>query len=305
MFSYLGRRLLLSAVVLFGLSLLVFLMINLSGDPVRLLLPPDASRAEVEAFRVALGLDGSLLERYWRFLTQFVRLDFGESLQLREPALTLVLERLPATLSLAGLAILLAVLVGVPLGMLAAVARNRPADALITSVAVTGQSLPVFWVAVMAIMLFAVQLKWLPSAGAATWKHYVLPTLTLALFLLGGIVRITRASMVEVLNAQYVRTAHAKGLTSGRVVWRHALKNAAIPVITVIGLQLRFVLGGSVITEMVFAWPGLGRLLVRSVYARDYPVVAAGVLVVAVLLIVVNTLVDLTYSYLNPRVRLS
>ncbi len=304
MLTYLGRRLVMSLVVLFGLSLLVFTMVNLSGDPVRLLLPPDATNAQVDELRRTLGLDAPLVERYWRFLGQFVRFDFGDSLQFRQDALGLVLERLPATLSLAGLAILLAVVVGVPLGVLAAVRRDGASDAVITGVAVTGQSLPVFWVAVMGILLFAVQLKWLPAAGAATWRHYVLPTGTLALFLLGGIVRMTRISMLEVLGAAYVRTASAKGLRRGRVVWRHALRNAAIPVVTVIGLQLRFVLGGSVITETVFAWPGLGRLLVRSVYARDYPVVEAGVLVVAVFLILVNTLVDITFTLLNPRVRL-
>lgn len=233
-----------------------------------------------------------------------MRFDFGDSLHFRQDALDLVLERLPATLSLAGLAILLAVVVGVPLGVLAALKRDRAADAIITGVAVTGQSLPVFWVAVMGILLFAVQLKWLPAAGATSWRHYVLPTGTLALFLLGGIVRITRISMLEVLGAAYVRTASAKGLRRSGVVWRHALRNAAIPVVTVIGLQLRFVLGGSVITETVFAWPGLGRLLVRSVYARDYPVVEAGMLVIALFLIIVNTVVDIMFTLLNPRVRL-
>lgn len=293
----------MSVVVIFGLSLLVFLMINLSGDPVRLLLPPDATAADVETLRKGLGLDKPLPERYVRFLGQFVRFDFGASLQYRQDALELVMERLPKTLSLAALSILVAVVVGVPLGMLAALTRDKPSDAVITGVAVTGQSMPVFWVGVMAILLFAVQLRWLPAAGAATWQHYVLPTFTLALFLLGGIVRVTRISMLEVLGANYVRTARAKGLAEKRVIWRHALRNAAVPVVTIIGLQLTYVLGGSVITETVFAWPGLGRLLIQAVYARDYPIVEAGVMVIAVFLIVVNTVVDVLFTILNPRMR--
>jgi ABC-type dipeptide/oligopeptide/nickel transport system permease component len=169
---------------------------------------------------------------------------------------------------------------------------------------VTGQSTPVFGLAIMGILLFAVRLRWLPAAGIGGWQHYVLPSLTLALFLLGGIVRVTRTSVLEVLGKAYVRSARAKGVAQRLVVWRHALRNAAIPIVTVIGLQLRFVLGGSVITETVFAWPGLGRLLVQAVYARDYPVVEAGVFVVAILLILANTLVDVSYTLLNPRVRI-
>lgn len=304
MLSYLGRRLILSVVTLFGLTLLVFLLINLSGDPIRLLLPPDASRAQVEAYRRSLGLDDPLPVRYGRFVAQVARFDFGTSIQLREPALELVMQRLPATLSLAGVAVVVAILLGLPLGVLAATRRNTPVDALITGVAVTGQSTPVFWLAIMGILLFAVRLHWLPAAGIGGWRHYVLPGLTLALFLLGGIVRITRTSMLEVLGAAYVRSARAKGVAARAVVWRHALRNAAIPIVTVIGLQLRFVLGGSVITEAVFAWPGLGRLLVQAVYARDYPIVEAGVFVVALLLILVNTLMDVSYTLLNPKVRL-
>lgn len=305
MLRYLARRLVLSVVVLFGLTLLVFAMVNLSGDPVRLLLPPDAGPAEVERFRSDLGLDAPLPVRYGRFLAQAVRLDFGDSLQLRRPALELVLDRLPATLSLAGLAIGLAVLVAVPLGVLAAVRRDTAWDTIVTSVAVLGQSTPVFWIGVMSILLFAVELRWLPSSGVGGWRHYVLPAGTLTLFLLGGLVRVTRTSMLEVLGRDYVRTATAKGQRRHAVIWRHALRNALVPVVTQIGLQVRFVIGGSVITETIFAWPGLGRLLVDAVYARDYPVVEAGVFVVALVLIVVNTLVDLSYARLNPRVELA
>jgi len=304
MLSYLGRRLLLSVVTLFGLSLLVFVLINISGDPIRLLLPPDTPQSAVEAYREAMGFNDPLPVRYARFAAQVARFDFGSSIQLREPALRLVWQRLPATLSLAGLAVVLAVLIGLPLGVVAASRRNTAVDAAITAVAVMGQSTPVFWLAIMGILLFAVRLHWLPAAGIGNWRHYVLPALTLALFLLGGIVRVTRTSMLEVLGAAYVRSARAKGVSGLAVVWSHAMRNAAIPIVTVIGLQMRFVLGGSVITETVFAWPGLGRLLVQAVYARDYPVVEAGVFVVALLLILVNTLMDVSYTFLNPKVRM-
>lgn len=305
MLEYLARRVLLSIVVLFGLTLIIFVLVNLSGDPIRLLLPPDATRSEVEAYRERLGFDDPLLVRYGRFLSRVIRLDFGTSIQLREDALRLVLERLPATLSLAVLAIVTAVLIGVPLGVLAALRRNTWLDSLVSGLAIVGQSTPIFWLGIMGILLFAVTWRLLPASGIGGWEHYVLPVGTLSLFLLGGIVRVTRTSLLEVLGRPYVRTAKAKGQKQRSVVWKHAFRNAAIPVVTQISLQMRFVIGGSVITEMVFAWPGLGRLLVSSVYARDYPVVEAGVFVIALLLILVNTLVDLSYGYLNPRVKLS
>lgn len=304
MLRYLLRRLGISLVILFGLSLLVFAMINLSGDPVRLLLPPDASPETVARFRQEFGLNDPLPVRYVRFMSQAVRGQFGNSIQTGTPALQLVLERLPSTLSLAVLAIVVSVLVGLPLGVAAALRRNTFVDGLISSVAIVGQSTPVFWLAIMGVMLFAVRLRWLPAAGSATWQHYVLPVATLSLFLLGGVVRMTRTSMLEVLDRQYMRTARAKGVLNRALVWRHAFRNAAIPIVTQIGLQMQFVIGGSVITENIFAWPGLGRLLVRSVYARDYPVVEAGVFAIAVLLIVVNIVVELSYTVLNPRVML-
>lgn len=304
MLSYLLRRLGLSLVVLFGLSVIVFFVLNLSGDPVLLLLPPDAPASEVEAFRERLGLNEPLPLRYWAFLGQLVHLDFGDSIQYRVPALELVLERLPHTLSLAGLAILIAVVLGVPAGALAALQRGRFSDVLLSGIAVLGQSTPVFWLAIMSILLFAVELGWLPASGSSTWRHYILPSATLAVFLLGGIVRVSRTSFLEVLARPYIRTARSKGLAEPAVVWRHALRNAAIPVVTQIALQARYVIGGSVITESIFSWPGLGRLLVRGVYSRDYPVVEAGVFVIALLLIVINTLVDISYTWLNPRVRL-
>ncbi|MCW5820749.1 MAG: ABC transporter permease [Trueperaceae bacterium] len=305
MLKYLLWRLGLSVVVLFGLSVIVFAVMNLSGDPVLLLLPPDTPAADMQEFRERMGFNDPLPVRYWAFLTQLARMDFGDSIQYRVPALGLVLERMPYTLSLAGLAIFIAVLLGVPAGALAAVKRGKFTDVLVSGVAILGQSTPVFWLAIMAILLFAVRLGWLPASGSGTWRHHILPSATLAVFLLGGIVRVSRTSFLEVLSRQYIRTARSKGLSEGVVVMRHALRNAAIPVVTQIALQARYVIGGSVITESIFSWPGLGRLLVRGVYARDYPIVEAGVFVIAILLIIINTLVDISYTWLNPRVRLS
>ena len=304
MLAYLTRRLIQSIIVLLGLTFIIFFILNLSGDPIRLLLPPDTPQADVDAFREARGLNEPLLIRYGNFLTQVTRLEFGDSIQLREDALTLVLDRLPATLSLALLAILVAIVIGIPLGVLAAVRRNSLVDSVVSFVAITGQSTPIFWLGIMGVLLFAVKWRLLPASGTGTWQHYVLPVGTLSLFLIGGIVRVTRTSLLDVLNKPYIRTAIAKGENRRKVIWKHAFRNAAIPIVTQIGLQMRFVIGGSVITESIFAWPGLGRLLVRSVYARDYPVVEAGVFVIAIFLIIINTLVDLSYSYLNPRVDL-
>lgn len=305
MLEYLFRRLVLSAVVIVGLTLIVFIVINLSGDPIRLLLPPDTPQHEVDAYRERMGFNDPLLQRYGRFFAHFIRLDFGRSIQLRAPALELVLARLPATLSLAAWAMLAAIVIGLPLGMLAAVKRNTLWDALITGLAVVGQSTPIFWLGIMGILLFAVNLRLLPASGTGSWRHYILPVATLGLFLLAGIVRVTRTSLLDVLAKPYVRTARAKGQRLSTVVLKHAFRNAAIPVVTQLGLQMRFVIGGSVITETIFAWPGLGRLMVRSVYARDYPVVEAGVFVIALLLIAVNILIDLSYSLINPQVKLS
>jgi peptide/nickel transport system permease protein len=302
--AYLSRRIGQSIVVLLLLTFIVFTIINISGDPVRLLLPPDATQEDVQVLRTAWGLDDPLLVRYGRFLRQLVRLDFGRSLQLRQPALELVLERLPTTLTLAGLAILGATLIGLPAGVFAATKHGGWEDKLVSSLALLGQSMPVFWLGIMGILLFAVRLGWLPASGQATWRHWVLPVSTLSIFLTGGIVRVTRTSVLEVISQPFVRTARAKGVLPRVVTWKHILRNAAIPIVTQIGLQMRFVMGGSVITESVFALPGLGRLLVRSVFARDYPIVVAGVFVTAALLIAVNILIDLSYAKLNPRVSL-
>lgn len=304
MAGYIVQRLLQGAAVLLLLTLAVFLMLALSGDPVRLLLPADAPPEEVGRMRRALGLDDPLLVQYGRFLMRLASLDFGRSIQSGEPALQAAAARMPATLQLALLSATLAFAAGLALGVVSATRRGSWIDSASTTVSLAGQALPVFWVALMLVLLFSVKLRWLPPAGTGTLRHLVLPAGTLALFLVGGIARVVRTSMIEVLGRPYIRAARARGVGERRIIFRHAFKNAAIPILTQFGLQLRFVVGGSVITESVFAWPGIGRLIANAAHARDFPVVQAAVFLVASLLILTNLVMDVLYTWLNPRVRL-
>lgn len=304
MLNYVIRRLLQAAAVLLILSFVIFMVLNLSGDPARLLLPPDATEAQVREFSHLMGFDQPLLVRYGSFLSRAVVLDFGRSTQQLEPALDLVLDRLPATLLLSVVALLLAVVVGLPLGILSAVRRGTWIDAVGTSLSLAGQSMPIFWIGLMLILLFSVTFPVLPPEGIGGLEHLILPSSTIAIFLLAAITRMVRAAMLDVLGQKYLVTARAKGLAESGVILGHALKNAAVPIVTQIALQLRFVIGGSVITENIFGWPGLGRLMVTAVSSRDYPVVEASVFVFAVLLTVLHAALDICYTYLNPKVRL-
>lgn len=304
MLNYVIRRLLQAAAVLLILSFVIFMVLNLSGDPARLLLPPDATEAQVREFSHLMGFDQPLLVRYGAFLSRAVVLDFGRSTQQLEPALDLVLDRLPATLLLSVVALLLAVVVGLPLGILSAVRRGTWIDAVGTSLSLAGQSMPIFWIGLMLILLFSVTFPVLPPEGIGGLEHLILPSSTIAIFLLAAITRMVRAAMLDVLGQKYLVTARAKGLAESGVILGHALKNAAVPIVTQIALQLRFVIGGSVITENIFGWPGLGRLMVTAVSSRDYPVVEASVFVFAVLLTVLHAALDICYTYLNPKVRL-
>ncbi len=304
MLAYLGWRLVRTAVVLLGVSTVVFFVLRLSGDPVPLLLPPDAPAAEVEALRHHLGLDGPLRWQYVRFLGLLGRGDLGMSLHQQQPALDLVLERLPATLKLAAAAFLVAVMVALPVGVLSATHRDTWIDRFVMPVTLFGQSIPSFWLGIMLILLVGVDLKLLPTSGSGTPRHLVLPAVTLAMYSMASIARLTRSAMLDVLNQDFVRTARAKGLTERSVVARHALKNALIPVLTIAGLQLGVVLAGAVVTETVFAWPGIGRLAIQAISVRDYPVVQAVVLVTAFGFVVTNLAVDVLYTLLDPRIRL-
>jgi ABC-type dipeptide/oligopeptide/nickel transport system permease component len=302
--TFLLRRLLQSLVVLFGVSFVVFAILFLTGDPALVLLPPDATPEDVRRFREVMGFNDPFFVQYGRFLEGALRGDFGLSVRHGEPAFDLVLERMPATLELAGAALLLALCLAIPAGIVSAVRRNSMLDYIATVVALFGQSLPTFWLGIMLILVFSVQFSWLPSSGRGTLQHLVLPAVTLGLFTTARITRLTRSGMLEVLNQDYIRTARAKGVSDPPVVWKHALKNAAIPIVTIVGIELGTLLGGSVITETIFAWPGVGRLSVQAIANRDYPVVQAAVFLLATTFVVVNLLVDIVYTYLDPRIRL-
>jgi ABC-type dipeptide/oligopeptide/nickel transport system permease component len=299
---YILKRLWHTVYVAVGISIISFFFIHLSGDPVMLMLPPDATKAEVETLRQQLGFNDPLYVQYGRFAARALQGDLGVSLYHRVPALSLILERLPASLELAGAAMLIAIVVSVPLGVVSAVKRGSVWDVASMLGALFGLSMPHFWLGIMLILLFSVTLGWLPTSGRGSLAHLVMPAIALGLSLMAMFARLTRSVMLEVLNQDYVRTARAKGLAERLVIGKHALKNALIPLVTVAGMQFGFLIGGTVIIETVFAWPGVGRLVVQAIFSRDYPLVQAAVLVLAVLFVLVNLAVDLVYLYLDPRI---
>ncbi len=302
---YLARRLAQSVLVLLGVSFVVFAILHLTGDPAAVLLPPDATAEDLRQFRQAMGFNDPFAVQYGRFLSGALRGDFGQSVRHGEPAFGLVLERMPATLQLAGAALLIAIALAIPAGIISAVRRNTLIDYISTVVALLGQSMPTFWLGIMLILLFSVQFNVFPSSGRGSPEHLVLPALTLGLFTTARITRLTRSGMLDVLDQDYMRTARSKGVSGPPLIWKHALKNAAIPIVTIVGIELGTLLGGSVITETIFAWPGVGRLSVQAIYNRDYPVVQAAVFTLASTFILVNLVVDFLYTYLDPRIRLS
>jgi len=302
--TYVLRRSAQSALTLLGVSVLVFLILRvLPGDPARMLLPDGAPESAVAELNRQLGLREPLVVQYGLFLGSVARGDFGQSFQYRAPALRVVLERLPATVQLTLAAMLITIAAGVSLGIFTAVRRGTRYDVAGTIVAVLGQSLPNFWLGIMLILLFGVTLRWLPTSGFAGWTSLVLPAVTLAAFPTALVARLTRSSMLEILNRDYVRTGRAKGLAERSVVFRHALRNAAIPVLTVIGLQIGALLGGAVITESIFAWPGMGKLIVDAIFFRDFPVVQTVLILSATVFVVINLAVDLLYTVIDPRIR--
>jgi peptide/nickel transport system permease protein len=300
---FLVRRLLRFVVVCIGVSVVTFAILHASGDPVALIMPeaPEADRVKL---REALGLTDPIGTQFVRFVANAARGDFGTSFFHREPAFALVMERMPTTLALTCLAVALALAVAVPVGIYGAVRRDTVIDHAATVAVFLGQSMPVFWIGIMLMLLFAVQWRLLPVSGWETWSAMVLPSVTLGAFTTPLFMRIVRSSMLEVINLDYVRTARAKGVAEWLVICRHALRNAALPIVTVIGLQFGLLLGGAVLTETVFAVPGVGRLLVRSIVQLDFPIVQAGVFMLAMIIVTVNFLVDVLYVYLNPTLRL-
>ncbi|MEV5965386.1 nickel ABC transporter permease [Kribbella sp. NPDC051952] len=304
--AYVVRRLFFSLFVLWGAVTIIFVVLRLvPGDPAYIMLGPDADQAQVAALRAQLGLDHSLIQQYSTYLANVVHLDFGQSFRLNADSMSLVLQRVPATIQLATTALLLSLLIGLPLGVVAALRAHSWVDRTISVFSLMGQSTPSFWLGIVLILVFARGLKVLPSAGSGTWGHLVLPTITLALPFLAILVRLTRSGLLEVVHEGYVQTARAKGLAESVVILVHALRNALIPIVTVVGLQFGALLGGTVIVETVFAWPGVGRLLIDSIGRRDYGVVQASILLVATIFVGINLVVDLLYGFLDPRVRLA
>jgi len=302
---FLASRLLRAAIALWLVSTVVFVVMRLSGDPVPLLLPPDAPQSEFERVRAELGLDRPLPIQYAVFLGNVMHGDFGQSIHFRQSAARVVLDYLPATFELGLAAFALALFVALPIGVVSAVKRNSAVDQATMGLALIGQSAPTFFIGILLILVVSLKLGFLPTSGREGWQSLVLPAFTLGAFAMASIARLTRSAVLEVLRADYIRTARAKGVNEALVVVKHTLKNAAVPIVTITGLQFGTLLGGAVVTETVFAWPGIGRLAIQSIYNRDYPVVQCTVFVSAVLFIVINFCVDLIYGLVDPRVRSS
>jgi peptide/nickel transport system permease protein len=303
--AYILRRLAQTFIVLLGVSALSFGTLFLSGDPTMLMASESWNQEQITAFRHQMGFDRPWFVQYADFLGKALHGDFGVSLRQQQPTVSLIAERLPATLQLAGAAMAIALCIGIPVGLAAATRRGSVWDNLLMLTGLLGQSLPVFWLGLLLIMVFAVTLGWLPVAGTGGPQHLVLPAITLGLFSTAYIARMTRSSMLEVLGRDYVRTARAKGLNARNVVMSHAFRNALIPLVTIVGLQFGALLGGAVITESIFAWPGVGRLTIQAIQAKDLPLVQACVLFLAMIFVLANLVVDVLYAYLDPRVRLS
>ena len=280
----------------------VFFLVRLTGDPVILFLPQDVQPKDITYYRHLLGFDRPVWEQYVSFLGSALHGDFGRSLRYRAPALQLIAQRLPATFELAALSLAIVCCVAVPVGIASAANRGKFVDRLGITLTSLGQSLPGFWLGLMLIWVFGVWLRWLPVGGYGDWTHFVLPSLTLTAFYAAQITRITRSSVLDALNQDYVRTARAKGIAEPRLLARHVLKNAAIPIVTVFGLSAGQMLAGAVVTETVFAWPGFGQYLLNALLGRDFPVVTVGVFLTSVIYVLVNLLVDLSYLWLNPQV---
>ena len=305
MIGYVIRRLLVSMLAVWGAATVVFLVIRLiPGDAVSIMAAEGGTLDAIEAARARLGLDQPIWVQYWRWLPQLLAFDFGNSLVSRQPVVELMVQRIPNTAILAFSAISVAVLIGIPIGILAGKRPGSLIDRLVSVLSLVGQSVPPFWLGIMLLLVFARNLQWLPSMGAGSLAHLILPAVTLALPLIAILVRMVRQGILEVLGSGYVEAARGKGLTERIVMYRHVLKNTMIPVVTILGLQFGGLLTGSVLVETIYSWPGVGNLLISSIYRRDYPVIQVVMLFVSVTFVAVNFVVDLVYGYLDPRVRL-
>ena len=300
---YIARQLVQFLVVILGISILAFAILHVLGDPVLLLLPQNAGKEEFERYRHLLGLDRPLYVQYWKFLSNAVVGNFGKSWYADTPAFRLVLERMPPTIYLTFAGLVVALLISLPLGILAALKRHSWVDNLCTTIAVAGQAVPLFWLGIMMIIVFSVRLRLLPASGYDSWENFLMPSFCLGAALAPLTMRLVRSGVIEVMNMDFIKTARAKGVAESRVVIKHAFRNACIPVITVIGLQFGQLLGGAIITETVFAWPGVATLTVESIRNQDFPVVQCAVILLALVIVSVNLIVDLAVAFIDPRIR--
>ncbi|RME80876.1 MAG: ABC transporter permease [Caldilineae bacterium] len=303
MHRYFLSRVLQSVLLLLGVVVLVFFMVRITGDPASLMMPRNATPEQIEAFREAMGFNRPLIVQFWDFFTHALVGDFGNSLHFKSPALPLVIERLPATLELATAAMLMAILIGVPLGLLGGFSPGSVLDSLARLVGLLGQSIPNFWLALIMILVFAVRLGWFPSFGRDEWKSVVLPAFALGLATMGQIVRLTRSSTLEIRSEDFIRTAHSKGLLPRTIYTKHVLRNVAIPLVSIIGVQFGYMLGGSIYIEFIFAWPGIGQLLEQAIGWRDFPMVQAIAVFTSVAVLALNLLTDAAYMIIDPRIR--
>jgi peptide/nickel transport system permease protein len=300
---YVARQLVQLVVVIVGISMLAFAILHVIGDPVLLLLPQNAGKEEYARYHKLLGLDKPIYVQYWKFASRAIQGDFGKSWYTDTPAFRLVLQRMAPTIYLTLAGLVMALLIALPLGIVAALKRHSFVDNLCTMIAVAGQAMPIFWLGIMLIIIFAVRLKALPASGYGTWQHFLMPAFTLGAFLAPLTMRLVRSGVIEIMNMEYIKTARAKGLGEWMVVVKHAFRNACIPVITVLGLQFGQLLGGAIITETVFAWPGVATLTVESIRNQDFPVVQCAVVLLALIIVSVNFLVDMIVGLIDPRIR--
>jgi len=304
MYKYIFRRILLLIPVILGVSFVVFtIMFFTPGDPAQIMLGERAPAEEVAQLREQMGLNKPFFVQFFNFIKNALRGDLGRSLTTKRPVYDELMSRFPQTMQLAAAAVLVAVVLGIPIGILSATKQYSVFDMVAMVFALVGVSMPNFWQGLMMILLFSIVLRWLPSSGYGTFRHLIMPALTIGTSSMALITRMTRSSMLEVVRQDYIRTARAKGLSERVVINRHALKNALIPVITVIGLQFGYLLGGAVLTETIFSWPGVGRLMVEAIRSKDFPVVQGGVLLLAITFSVVNLVVDILYAYIDPRIK--
>ena len=302
MVPYVLSRLVRGALTVFGVMIVIFLLTRASGDPAATLQGDSNDPARYEQIRRDLGLDKPLYEQFGTYLSDVLRGDLGESWNYRRPTMDVVADRLPESIKLAGAGLLVSVGLGVPLGVVAAARRGGFVDMLARTFGLLGQSIPTFWVGIMLVLIFSVQLELLPSSCTVGLKHLILPAIAVGWFSTASVLRLTRSAMLDVLDSEYIKMARIKGLSEARVIWRHALKNASIPIVTIAGIQLAALLTGAVVTESIFAWPGIGSLVVTAANGRDFPVVQTVALLAAVAFVAVNLLVDILYGYLDPRI---